>query len=102
MPISLKPQLTKSKPSSIPILTAKHPKLTELANSYHVPLNYNPSSGPGRTIVSEWAVAGDQVDPNSERVLLDVPQPYSNHNGGMVTFGPDGYLYIGLGDGGLG
>lgn len=39
-------------------------------------------------------------DPASQRVLLTVNQPYANHNGGVVVFGPDGYLYLGLGDGG--
>ena len=41
----------------------------------------------------------DRADPD-RRVLLTVPQPFGNHNGGMLAFGPDGYLYIGLGDGG--
>ncbi|MCJ8166688.1 PQQ-dependent sugar dehydrogenase [Pontibacter sp. E15-1] len=42
------------------------------------------------------------VDPNSETILLTYEQPYRNHNGGKVTFGPDGYLYIAVGDGGSG
>ena len=44
----------------------------------------------------------NQVDPTSETLLLRYPQPYSNHNGGMLAFGPDNLLYIGLGDGGSG
>ncbi len=57
------------------------------------------------TVISRFtASAGnpDQADPASEVCILTVAQPYSNHNGGQMAFGPDGYLYIGFGDGGSG
>ncbi len=54
----------------------------------------------GDTVVSEFKWDGSVADPDSERVLLEVDQPASNHNGGMLQFGPDGMLYLGLGDGG--
>jgi glucose/arabinose dehydrogenase len=59
-------------------------------------------AGDGATVVSELRAAADlgTADPSSERVLLTVAQPFANHNGGQLAFGPDGYLYIGLGDGG--
>lgn len=55
----------------------------------------------GNTVVSEFALDGDlNADRGSEEVLLTVEQPARNHNGGMIQFGPDGALYLGLGDGG--
>lgn len=59
--------------------------------------------GDGTTVVAEYKVNPNnpnQGDIATERILFTVPQPFSNHNGGMVEFGPDGYLYIGMGDGG--
>ncbi|MHA2497031.1 MAG: PQQ-dependent sugar dehydrogenase [Candidatus Hodarchaeales archaeon] len=60
---------------------------------------------PRRSVVARYNVSSGEAniaDPTSEVILLEIPQPYSNHNGGQVVFGPDGYLYIGLGDGGSG
>jgi glucose/arabinose dehydrogenase len=54
----------------------------------------------GNTRIHEFAVTGGRIDPGSRREVLAVDQPFSNHNGGNLVFGPDGYLYVGLGDGG--
>jgi glucose/arabinose dehydrogenase len=58
----------------------------------------------GETVVARYHRAETPVaaDPGSEEVILTVAQPYANHNGGQLAFGPDGYLYIGMGDGGSG
>jgi glucose/arabinose dehydrogenase len=54
----------------------------------------------GDTQVDQLAMRGRNADPSTRRTIISIKQPQANHNGGQVAFGPDGYLYIGLGDGG--
>jgi glucose/arabinose dehydrogenase len=65
---------------------------------------YYTAKEPERTsVISRWKVSADdpnKADPESEEVLLTIKQPFWNHNGGTILFGPDGYLYVALGDGG--
>jgi glucose/arabinose dehydrogenase len=78
---------------------AFHPNFETNGRFY---VNYTDNAG--NTVVSEYRAepGSNRADAGSERVLLTIEQPFPNHNGGALEFGPDGYLYIATGDGGSG
>ncbi|MCA9134699.1 MAG: DUF1080 domain-containing protein, partial [Planctomycetales bacterium] len=79
---------------------ALHPKFTENGEFFV----YYTLAKDHRSVVSRFRVSSDnpnRADRDSEEVILELPQPFQNHNGGSIEFGPDGYLYISFGDGGF-
>jgi glucose/arabinose dehydrogenase len=83
---------------------AFHPDYVE-NGEFFVGYTAQSGEGAGDNTVARFRVADDdpdRADPASEEILLAVSDPYPNHNGGLVAFGPDGYLYVGMGDGGAG
>jgi glucose/arabinose dehydrogenase len=76
---------------------AFHPRFAVNGNLF---VHYSKAPS-GDTVIARYRVGPDSLgDPKSEEKILEVVQPFPNHNGGQIRFGPDGYLYIGLGDGG--
>ncbi len=95
--LDIRPQVGSSGNEQGLLGLAFHPRFTQ--NGYFY-VNYTDRRGD--TVIARFQVSQDPnlADPNSEKILLTVDQPFPNHNGGVLTFGPDGYLYAGLGDGG--
>ena len=89
-----------SAPSEAGLLgIALHPRYAENGAVF---LSYTRAGSPLTSVVARYRSrdGGRSIEPDSEQVVLTVAQPYRNHNGGHIVFGPDGYLYYGLGDGG--
>ncbi len=78
---------------------AFHPNYADNGLIY---IAHTPTSGGGAVFVTEYRVNDGAVDTGSARDVIGIGQPFGNHNGGQIEFGPDGMLYFGLGDGGSG
>ncbi len=103
-------QIAKPGPGVIKVAVTREGEMGLLGLAFHpawprngrIFVNYNPD-GESKTRISEWKLAPEDLGTKlaiERRVILEVEQPYQNHNGGQLVFGPDGFLYIGLGDGG--
>ena len=81
------------------LLGLAFPKNYAKSRTFYV--NYT-AQGSGATVIDRYRVRAGRAVPATRQQLLTVPQPYANHNGGHLAFGPDGKLWVGLGDGGAG
>ena len=66
----------------------------------HRAFTYETAKNPRRSRICEWQLKGGKM--TDEKLILEFAQPYGNHNGGKICFGPDGFFYVGSGDGGAG
>jgi glucose/arabinose dehydrogenase len=84
---------------------AFHPKFKENGEFFVYYTNDYKSEGERKSIISRFRVSKEdpnRADPDSEEIIMEIPQPFWNHDGGTIIFGPEGFLYVGLGDGGSG